>query len=165
MAQLVNFRAEVVGSPLYISASGGYARNAELLIQAGAMIELEGGHWGTPLMGACESGHLQTVELLVRRGAMLAYLNENGSVVSGLVLAKHHPNVVRWLLVLRYTEQQKLSNTLDGSSVGIVITPWAGVQRVEVFRPWAYQDSLFDHLLEQEAFRRRYFGRVYRSIE
>lgn len=160
-AKLINFQAQAIGSPLYMTAAGGYARNTELLIEAGAEIDLEGGRLGTPLMGACESGHLRTVKILVRRGAMLSYLDKNGKEVSALAFAKYHPRVVRWLLVSRHTEQSRLCQTSDASTDGVGIVPWAGLASVPVFRPRAYRHSLLDHLHELGEFRKRYLGKVY----
>ena len=160
-AKLVNFRAQAIGSPLYMSATGGYARNTELLIEAGAEIDLEGGCLGTPLMGACESGHLRTIKILVRRGAVLLYLDKNGKEASALAFAKYHPRVVRWLLVSRHTEQPRLCQTSDASTDGAEIVPWAGLASIPVFRPRAYQHSLLDHLHELGEYRKRYLGKVY----
>jgi len=162
MARLVNFRAQIIGSPLYISATRGHTRNTELLIEAGAMVELEGGRLGTPLMGACEAGHLQTAKILVRRGAKLVYPDKNGEEVSALALAKHYPLLVQWLLVWRHTEQLKLCNQPDD---GAGVVPWVGFATVEVFRPRAYGLSLLDYLLELGEFSKRYLGKVYYPVE
>ncbi len=78
-----------------------------MLLEAGAALELEGGHHGTSLMGASAFGRLEAVKFLVRNGALIAY-EKNREVVSALQKARHFPDVIRWLLVGRFQEGPKL---------------------------------------------------------
>jgi ankyrin repeat protein len=164
ITKLVNFRVKHQGTPLYLSATGGHERNTELLIDAGALIELEGGEFGTPLMGACEAGRLQQVKVLVSRRAKLVYLNERSQMVSAIALAKHHPLLIRWLLVERHIEQLRICQDSDISTKSSRIIPWMGLYSMEVALPRAYKQSMFGHLLKMTELRKRYSGKVHTFI-
>ena len=148
-------------SALYIAATESSPENIAILLDAGAKIDLEGGPHGTPLMGACEAGNLGTVKFLVRRNAEISYVNENGRMVSGLSLAKYHPVVVRWLLVCRYTDQEKICWYENGDEDMRETKPWSGIQTIRISAPRGYGTSLFDNLLTLLWLERSYFGRVY----
>ena len=96
------------GTPLYTACTRTkmslQSTMISLLLDIGAELETEGGDHGTPLMGACAAGRLQAVKLLVRKGAKMLYCNEHGRSFSALRAAKYFPEIVRWLLVGRYTE-------------------------------------------------------------
>ena len=102
-----------LGTPLYSAATRPSENVIDMLIDAGADLELVGGDHGTPLMGACAMGRLKTVKALMSRGAMTSY-TEDGKVVSALSMAKLHPKVTRWLLVGRFAEGPLLLE--DGSA-------------------------------------------------
>ena len=91
------------GTPLYSAATGPSENVIDMLLDAGADLELVGGDHGTPLMGACASGRLGVVKTLVGKGARTSY-TEDGKVFSALFEAKLHPKITRWLLVGRFTE-------------------------------------------------------------
>lgn len=103
---LLQHRAKVGGSPLYAACT--IARPTSqidfinILLQARADLEQEGGEHGTPLMGACAAGRFAVVKLLVPKGARISY-QKDGTTISALDAAKHFPKIVRWLLVERYT--------------------------------------------------------------
>ena len=90
------------GTPLYTAATTSANEVIDMLLDAGAQLELEGGKHGTPLMGACATGRLKIVKMLVSRGAKTSYVKD-GQVIDVFSAAKNHPNVRRWLLVGRYT--------------------------------------------------------------
>jgi ankyrin repeat protein len=100
----------------YQSAINGTSRSVDLMIRYGASINMEGSFQGTPLMAACFAGHLPIVKLLVRSGALLSYWNGT-SHVSALVKAQHHPKILRWLLVGRFTETLRLTGSPTGGEV------------------------------------------------
>ena len=91
------------GTPLYVAATRPAEKTIDMLLDAGADLELEGGEHGTPLMGACAAGRLSIVKALVLKGARTSYTKE-GEVFSALSAAKYHRNVRRWLLVGRFME-------------------------------------------------------------
>ena len=109
---LLIHRTHVRKTPLYIAC---VHRNIplqthliNLLLDAGAEPDYEGGEHGTPLMGACAAGRFEVVKLLVRKGAEMVYHNETGRRISALNAAKHFPEIVRWLLVGRFVEGPRL---------------------------------------------------------
>ena len=91
------------GTPLYAAATHPSEKVIDMLLDAGADLELVGGDDGTPLMGACATGRLGVVKTLISRGARTSY-TEGGKLVSALSAAKLHPKIVRWLLVGRFVE-------------------------------------------------------------
>ena len=105
---LLSHEHQLDGSPLYAAST--FPKNNDninVLLDAGAELELEGGDHGTPLMSACACGRLEAVKILVARGAKTSY-SKDGKVVSALRAAKNHPKIVRWLLVGRFLETPKL---------------------------------------------------------
>lgn len=115
---LLAHRSLVEGTPLYtacISAPrSSQNERIQILLDAGADIEHEGGDHGTALMGACAAGRLSVVKLLVMKGANICYLKE-GEVYSAFQKAKYFPEIRQWLLVGRYTDGPRLLT--DGSSI------------------------------------------------
>ena len=91
------------GTPLYSAATHPSGNVIDMLLDAGADLELIGGDSGTPLMGACANGRLGVVKALVGKGARTSY-TEDGKIFSALSTAKLHPKVTRWLLVGRFAE-------------------------------------------------------------
>ena len=91
------------GTPLYAAATRPAEKVIDMLLDAGAELELEGGEHGTPLMGACATGRLEIVKALVQKGAKTSY-TKDGQIFSALLKARHHVKVRRWLLVGRYME-------------------------------------------------------------
>ena len=109
---LLTHRSVFGGTPLYtactLTKTSLQSTMISLLLEIGAELETEGGDYGTPLMGACATGRLQAVKLLVRKGAKMLYCNEHGRSFSALRAAKYFPEIIRWLLVGRYTEGPRL---------------------------------------------------------
>ncbi|KAL8405589.1 hypothetical protein RB596_004455 [Gaeumannomyces avenae] len=105
-------------SPLCLAASRGLLWELEWLLYRGAADpELEGAAEGTALMAACSHGRLDAVKLLVRSGARVAYVKPGGDDDDGMPViqnalehARGFPDIVRWLLVGRYTDQGKISD-------------------------------------------------------
>lgn len=100
---LLAHRARVWGTPLYSAATRPSEKVIDMLLNAGADLDLVGGDYGTPLMGACATGRLGVVKSLVSRGAKTSYI-EYGKLFSVLSAAKHYPKITRWLLVGRFVE-------------------------------------------------------------
>ncbi|KAL8943110.1 MAG: hypothetical protein Q9211_001098 [Gyalolechia sp. 1 TL-2023] len=106
VATLLRHQSKLWGTPLYAACTAAPLNRQEafinMLLEAGADLEQEGGRHGTPLMGACAAGRFATVKLLVSRGAKIVY-EKDGITISALKAAKHFPKIMRWLLVERYT--------------------------------------------------------------
>ncbi|KAL8296137.1 hypothetical protein RB600_001568 [Gaeumannomyces tritici] len=108
-------------SPLCLAAARGLLWELGwLLYPGGADPELEGSAEGTALMTACSHGRIEAVKILARSGARVAYVKRppgeddggDGTPViqNALEYARGFPEIVRWLLVGRYTEQGKISD-------------------------------------------------------
>ncbi|KAL8375571.1 hypothetical protein RB599_002048 [Gaeumannomyces hyphopodioides] len=102
-------------SPLCLAAARGLLWELGwLLHHGGADPELEGSAEGTALMAACSHGRLEAVKVLVRSGARVAYVKRPPGgppvIQNALEHARGFPEIVRWLLVGRYTDQGKISD-------------------------------------------------------
>ena len=106
LPRLLNHR-DVNATPLDVAARLSKLETMNLLLDAGAQLEIEGSDHGTPLMAACATGRLAAVRLLVGRGARTSYV-ERGRTFGALAAARHHPEIRRWLLVGRFLEGRKL---------------------------------------------------------
>lgn len=91
------------GTPLCSAATRPSEKVIDMLLSAGAELDLVGGDYGTPLMAACATGRLGVVKVLMRKGAKTSY-TEDGKLFNVLSAAKHHPKITRWLLVGRFVE-------------------------------------------------------------
>ncbi|KAL8686200.1 MAG: hypothetical protein Q9218_007275 [Villophora microphyllina] len=107
VAQLLKHRDLRFGTPLYTACTSTTSALQEgaitTLLDAGADIDQEGGDHGTALMGACAAGRLTAVKLLVAKGAKICYEKEHRTI-SAIDAAKNFPEIVRWLLVGRFTQ-------------------------------------------------------------
>lgn len=128
-------------SPLCMAAISGALDIIDVLIDIGADLEFEGHPIGTALMTASASGELSAVRHLVRRGAKIHYVSNRIQTISDLfnksshrsavALAERHPDIIRWFLVNRYTEQLKIQSSSGGIGSEEPLRPWSGVRKLE----------------------------------
>lgn len=116
-----------IWSPLCLSAVTGLTQAVTNLLQLGAEIDFEGSPYGSALMAACLSGRLESVKVLVRHGAAISYLGINGAR-SAIKYANR--TIIAWLLVKRFTDQNKLS--APDKSFAQEIQPWSGIVKAEL---------------------------------
>ncbi|KAI4100435.1 MAG: hypothetical protein LQ339_005496 [Xanthoria mediterranea] len=114
---LLKHRDKWLETPLYAASTATSPSKQEdfinLLLEAGTDLEQVGGEHGTPLMGACAAGRVTAVKLLVGKGAKLCYEGDDGPV-SALHAARHFPEILRWLLVERFTHgPRRILSTVD----------------------------------------------------
>lgn len=100
---LLEAKSDYFGTPLYKAAAAGLHEIIELLLNAGARIDADGGVHGTAIMCACECGRLDVVRILINRGAR-TWDDMDGQRTSCYNLAKNYPKLQRWLLVGRFME-------------------------------------------------------------
>ncbi|KAL8915758.1 MAG: hypothetical protein Q9172_006692 [Xanthocarpia lactea] len=117
VSTLLGRRAKVEGTPLYAACTltrpSQHEDMINTLLEASAGLELEGGDHGTPLMGACAAGRLAAVKILVSKGGKIHY-ERDGETVSALNKAKHFPDIVRWILVERFTKgPRRILDSID----------------------------------------------------
>lgn len=118
LTPVLNNRAQYGGTPLY-TACVAIITNREtgiinLLLNAGASIDKDGGPYGSPLMAACTMGRLFAVKLLISRGAQTTFVRGH-QTTNVLHAARNFPDIIHWLLVGRFTEGSRLLTL--GSSV------------------------------------------------
>jgi ankyrin repeat protein len=101
-------------TPLYFAAAQGNAGIVALLVQNGADVDASGGPFGCPLVAACLYGRFEAVKMLVRLGATI--LHDRADIARNIGrAARLHKEIIRWLLIGRYTDQKKLCWAFDGS--------------------------------------------------
>ncbi|KAK4498168.1 hypothetical protein PRZ48_010825 [Zasmidium cellare] len=105
---------------LHHMALKGDHRGVLRLIKAGAFINMESSDHGTPLMTACRYGRFRVARLLVRRKALLTY-EKDGVLFSAVQEAAAYPEIVRWILVERYTDQFKLKGPTAGTDAATTL--------------------------------------------
>jgi ankyrin repeat protein len=89
--------SDAVPPALIETAAAGFSQVLEILLDAGANIEISWRNVGTALMAACAKGRLRAVQTLVSRGAKLSCPGPNGSTFDATEKAKNHPEIVKWL--------------------------------------------------------------------
>lgn len=85
------------GTALYRTAATSREQNlkmAELLIDHGAELEIIKPSHGTPLMGACYYGCYDMVALLLKKGARITCNKHDGTQMTAVEEAIHHPDIV-----------------------------------------------------------------------
>lgn len=115
LTSILNNQAKYHVTPLYAACVRNDARREceiiNLLLDAGASIDKDGGIYGTPLIAACTAGRLSAVKLLISRGAQTTF-RRGDQTRNVLHAAKNFPEIVHWLLIGRFTEGPRLL-TLD----------------------------------------------------
>ncbi|KAF0318337.1 ankyrin repeat protein [Colletotrichum asianum] len=120
-------------SPLCRHASRGEVKPMENLLDLNCPLNYEGCPFGSALMAACVDGRMGCVVFLVRRGASLTYCGPNG-YRSAYVAARKHKSILRWLLVGRFVDQNKLapSHGLSDTQQDCQPITWRGPIKAEV---------------------------------
>ncbi|KAF7672905.1 hypothetical protein GT037_008856 [Alternaria burnsii] len=121
----------------------------QVCIKAGAQLEATRNNGDTALLAACRAGRIPSVAYLVRHGAKLEY-GYQGRAFNAYIAASRHPEIVRWLLVERWTEQGKLGSEPANSGEEAQCQPWTGVRTVKIPLRGDYERpeglSLLDHV-------------------
>lgn len=127
-AAMINFKSRQYYDPLVRAI---IFRNLDLvgaLLKRGASIN-DSGLEGSALIVACNRGAMDCVRLLVHSGA--EYESElDGKRHTAVQAARHMPSIVHWLLVDRYTEQPRLTQSAAQASQDIKL--WSGVRQLKV---------------------------------
>lgn len=69
----------------------------EMLLEHGANLEIVSPSHGTPLMSACYLGRYDMVALLLRKGARTTCKKSDGTELTTVEEAKHHPEIITLL--------------------------------------------------------------------
>jgi len=118
-------------SPLCNVAIRGYTGDVRLFLRYGADVEMEGCDQGTALMAAAAHGRLDAVKVLVGAGARVAYVDGRGVVRDAVALAAACRPVQEWLLVGRYTDPNRLTESGEAGRPEPEIRPWSGGWEIE----------------------------------
>jgi len=94
----VNKRDHLGATPLFYAAAFGYLNIMELLVQAGAEINLPNFRGITPLIAAVIEGNLTCVDYLFKRGASLTHQCEGGWNALHCAVQCGHDDIVNYLL-------------------------------------------------------------------
>ncbi|KAI0502938.1 ankyrin repeat-containing domain protein [Xylaria bambusicola] len=137
-------------SLLYLALSTGHVAAVDDLLSIGIDIDAEFCDEGTVLTVASVHGQLDAVKYLVRRGARPFY-QHRGSQVSRFAstATRGKEEVLEWLLVNRYTEQAKITNTnfsLDGEDKQV--KEWRGLTQIKLPLKWEWKRRRAETMLE-----------------
>ena len=69
----VNQKNEHGHTPVYLAAALGHSTTVSVLVDHGAIVNIECGRYGSPLHAACFAGHLEVVDNLLKLGASISY--------------------------------------------------------------------------------------------
>nr|XP_029133597.1 histone-lysine N-methyltransferase EHMT1-like isoform X1 [Labrus bergylta] len=85
-------------TPLHTAAEGGFKEICNMLVQAGANLDICDEDQRTPLMEACENNHMETVMYLLRAGASATHKDVEGFTCLHLAAKSGHYQIVEHLL-------------------------------------------------------------------
>ncbi|KAL6716867.1 hypothetical protein ACLMJK_004779 [Lecanora helva] len=83
--------------PLHNAALRGTTKTLEILVDAGADIDLRSAKIGTPLQCAAMMDRMEAVQLLAKKGAKLRAFKSDGSESNAIDAAKNYPAIQQWL--------------------------------------------------------------------
>ncbi|KAI0802249.1 ankyrin repeat-containing domain protein [Xylaria sp. FL0064] len=132
-------------SLLYRIASLGVVEALDNLLAVGVGLEWECCDEGTVLMIAAANGRLEAVKYLIRKGARLQYAT-NGIERNVISAAYGHQQVIDWLLVGRFSDQNKLTGPAIHEEG--VIRAWSGVTSLPIPMKWEWRQARDESLLE-----------------
>lgn len=87
----------LISPPLLTAVRYGNPGCVDILLDAGADIEVRSEYWETPLIMACGMGRLNIIKILVKRGAKTNYVNGAGQEISVLGACQWQKPVRQWL--------------------------------------------------------------------
>lgn len=94
----VGFHREEYETPITAACKNDHVDVAELLIKAGADVNVKKQNYGTPLTLACKNGHLKIVELLLREKAKINLGDSTGKTPIVIALRNGHFDIVDMLI-------------------------------------------------------------------
>jgi len=133
----------LINSAMYADIDGMHIR-----IRAGADLEVRSRDGDTALIAACRRGRLLAVAYLVRQGSKLEYTHEN-QPISALEAASGFPDIIKWFLVDRWTDQIKLTDHAFNGNEHTPLRAWAGIRTAKIPLRGKFErpegSSLLDH--------------------
>ncbi|KAF2818297.1 ankyrin, partial [Ophiobolus disseminans] len=120
-----------VSTPLMSFAFLSQTQGMRILIESGAELEDRNRSGDTALIVACREGQLPSVVFLVRQGAKLEYTYDS-RLINALKSASSHAGVIKWFLVDRWADQDKLTSEPFNSEAPAPLRPWTGVRTVKI---------------------------------
>lgn len=152
---------------LWLAASLGSLEEIRLLLSMGSNLEHEAGEEGTPLVAACAYRRLDAVKLLVRYGANLQY-ESRGNRRGAVAAAQRFPEILRWLLVGRFTDQRRLKDS-GRNECSSSFSVWSGIRQVGVLIQWQWKqgrhETMMDYAHRLHGIRIGLRGTVVRPLE
>ena len=92
------------GTALHWAADNNHADVVQVLIDAGANIEVRDNNGYSPLLWSCSSGSLDVAKLLVRAGARVRVTDNGGHTCLEIATSNGHTETVRYLIRLQQVE-------------------------------------------------------------
>jgi ankyrin repeat protein len=87
-----------LNAPLHIAVQKAFRTGVSLLLDAGALVDIQNLSGATPLHAAVERGDRQTVDLLLKRGADASIKLQDGTTILDLAVRRGYENITGLLL-------------------------------------------------------------------
>ena len=100
----VDYADDEDGTALHLAADNNHADVVQVLIDAGADIEVKDDRGRSPLLWSCSSGSLAVAKLLVRAGAGFGVTDNYGDTCLTIAAYRGHTETVRYLVGLKEVE-------------------------------------------------------------
>lgn len=94
----VGFHREEYKTPITAACKNGHVGVAELLINAGADVNVKKQNYGTPITLACKEGHSNIVELLLKEDAKINIEDGDGKTPIAIAFEHCHSDIVDMLI-------------------------------------------------------------------
>jgi ankyrin repeat protein len=118
-------------TPLMQYATRNNVSMLQTLVEAGANTEICDHVQGTALILAGRLGQLASVKCLIRLGAKTECVID-GKTTSVVQAASGNDHVVQWLLVGKYIDQRKITNSSINNNESMEPRPWSGVRQIQI---------------------------------
>jgi len=135
----------------------------DVCIKAGADLEVKRHNGDTAVIAACRVGSFTTVAYLVRRGVKLEYEHQ-GRAINVYLAASERPEILKWLLVNRWTDQPKLASEPANSEEHTRHRAWTGVRTVRIPLRGDYTRPKGSSLLEHAEYLHRVARKGWRIL-
>ncbi|KAK4075846.1 hypothetical protein Trihar35433_2406 [Trichoderma harzianum] len=92
------YSAKSLSAPLYHASANGYKHIVQMMLDAGAHVDTQGGSFGTPLQVAAYHGHGEIVQMLLDNGASMSLHASRTNTALCEASGRGHGEIVKMLL-------------------------------------------------------------------
>ncbi|KAF2113185.1 hypothetical protein BDV96DRAFT_601378 [Lophiotrema nucula] len=134
LSNMLSFESKVYDDgelPLCNAARYGNTAVMEVLLNAGADIELASAWLGSPIIAAASAGYLEAVRMLARRGALIEPKTPRRFPTAlHAALSASRKDIVDWFIKGRFTDQKRIDNFAQHPNQDI--KSWSGIRYIGI---------------------------------